>query len=586
MRRLMHALIDKLTRDALMRLAQSDDMAALADMDPQIERTRDPRHGDFSSNVAMRAAKALGRPPRDIAAQIVSAVPDSDLIDKVDIAGPGFVNFSLAVTAYHEEIAGVLERAARYGRSESGRGKRALVEFVSANPTGPLHVGHGRHAAFGACVTNLLRATGHDVDTEYYVNDAGRQMNILAVSVWLRYLQAHGASIEFPSNCYQADYCRDIAASIERTDGAAHAGAADAVAGLLNAPGDDEEAALDELIALAQERLGEAGFARFFDAAVNSILDDIREDLAEFGVEYDRWYSEKSLVTGGAIDAGIAELQERGLLYERGGATWFRTTNFGDDKDRVVVRDNGVTTYFASDIAYHKEKFERGYDVLINIFGSDHHGYIARLRAALEGLGKKPDELEIRLVQFVVLFRGKEKVQMSTRGGKYVTLRDLRSEVGNDAARFFYVSRSNDQHLDFDLELAASQSNDNPVYYVQYAHARIASLLGKLEDSGVAMPSAHAQNMSALRHDSELGLMRAVSRFPETVQQAADNRAPQAIVHYLRELAAEFHSFYNELRIIDANPAERDARALLCAATRQVLANGLDLLGVGAPEAM
>ncbi|MGD8324562.1 MAG: arginine--tRNA ligase, partial [Gammaproteobacteria bacterium] len=426
-------------RDTLLALAQDPVLATLAEMDPQIERTRDRRHGDFTSNVAMRAAKTLGRPPREIAALIVAAIPDSDLIERVDIAGPGFVNFTLARVAYFGEILGVLTTRDAWGRRETNAGKRALVEFVSANPTGPLHVGHGRHAAFGACIANLLRATGYQVDTEYYVNDAGRQMNILAVSVWLRYLQAHGVQLEFPSNCYQADYCREIAHAIAADDGGMHAESRDAVRALLDTPGEDDEARLDALIALAQEQLGEAGFTIFFDAAIDAILEDIRDDLEEFGVHYDRWYSERTLVTSGAIENGIEALRARGLLYERDGATWFRTSDFGDDKDRVVVRENGATTYFASDIAYHKEKFERGYDVLINIFGSDHHGYVARLRAALAGLGKEPDELEIRLVQFVVLFRGTKKVQMSTRGGKYVTLRDLRDEVGNDAARFFYV---------------------------------------------------------------------------------------------------------------------------------------------------
>jgi arginyl-tRNA synthetase len=582
----MNTLIDQLVRDALESLAQSPATAGLTGMDPQIERTRDARHGDFTSNVAMRAAKPLGSKPRDIAAQIVAAVPESELIEKVDIAGPGFINFTLARAAYFAEMLNVLDSGDRYGTSEQASGRRALVEFVSANPTGPLHVGHGRHAAFGACVANLLRATGHDVDTEYYVNDAGRQMNILALSVWLRYLQSHGVDLEFPDKCYQADYCREIADQITADDGGTHAASREAVLALLNAPSDDEETRLDELIELAQEQLGEAGFAVFFDAAIDTILNDIRDDLAEFGVSYDRWYSERSLVTSGAIEQGIEALQKRGVLYERDGATWFRTTDFDDDKDRVVVRDNGVTTYFASDIAYHREKFERGYDVLINIFGSDHHGYITRLRAALSGLGKDPDNLEIMLVQFVVLFRGKDKVQMSTRGGKYETLRDLRKEVGNDAARFFYVSRSNDQHLDFDLDLATSQSNDNPVYYVQYAHARIASLLRKLADAGISAPQRTIDALAALQHESETSLMRAISRYPEIVDLAAENRAPQTLVHYLRELAAEFHSFYNDQRIVDADASERDARTLLASATRQVLANGLGLLGVSAPDSM
>ena len=586
----MKAVIDKLVRDTLGKLAQQSAFADLNAMDPQIERTRDARHGDFTSNVSMRAAKVLGNAPRELAALIVEALvealPESGAVERVDIAGPGFINFTLTSDAYRSEMLNVLTLGDAYGRSAASAGKRALVEFVSANPTGPLHVGHGRHAAFGASVANLLKATGYHVDTEYYVNDAGRQMNILAVSVWLRYLQAHGVALEFPPNCYQADYCSDIAATISAADGSRYVEARDAVGALLNTPSDDAEAQLDALIALAQQQLGDDGFARFFAGAIDSILNDIRDDLADFGIDYDRWYSEKSLFTSGAITAGIEALRERNVLYEQDGATWFRTTDFGDDKDRVVVRDNGATTYLASDIAYHKEKIERGYDLLINMWGSDHHGYIARLRAALAGLDKQPEKLEIRLVQFVVLFRGGEKVPMTTRGGSYVTLRDLRAEVGNDAARFFYVSRSNDQHLDFDLELAASQSNDNPVYYVQYAHARIASLLQKLDAVGTAMPDASLDALAPLQHASEFNLMRAVSRYPEIVQQAADNRAPQAIVHYLRELAAEFHSFYSDQRIVDAQPAERGARSLLAAATRQVLANGLGLLGVSAPDSM
>ena len=583
----MHALIDNLLRAGLASLAGDEAaLAPLAAMDPQIERTRDARHGDFTSNVAMRAAKSLGRPPRDVAAAIVTAIGASEHVERVEIAGPGFINFTLTRSAYYGELCTVLDRVGNYGRNESGTGKRVLVEFVSANPTGPLHVGHGRHAAFGACVVNLLRATGHEVDTEYYVNDAGRQMDILALSVWLRYVQAEGLELEFPDNCYQADYCRDIAAGIAARHGNALGGDRDELLALLCADIDDPEAKLDALIALARRQLGDAGFGTFLDAAIGTILADIRDDLAEFGVQYDRWYSEKSLVESGAIDAAIAVLREANLLYERDGATWFRTTDFGDDKDRVVVRENGAKTYFASDIAYHKEKFERGYEQLINVFGSDHHGYIARLRAALAGAGKTADALEIMLVQFVVLFRGTKKVQMTTRGGRYVTLRDLRNEVGNDAARFFYVSRSNDQHLDFDLELATSQSNDNPVYYVQYAHARIASLLRRLEDTGLSLPAPRIGVLAPLTHDSELSLMRAISRYPETVQSAADNRAPHTLVHYLRELAAEFHSFYNALRIVDADAAEREARSLLAAATGQVLANGLGLLGVSAPDSM
>jgi arginyl-tRNA synthetase len=447
-------------------------------------------------------------------------------------------------------------------------------------------VGHGRHAAFGACLASLLRATGHDVDEEYYVNDAGRQMDILAVSVWLRYLQDRGLNFAFPPNCYQADYCKLIAADVAARHGRQLTGDADGVARILGDTESDPEDRLDSLIAFAKSELGAEGFALFFDAAIEDILGDIRDDLQQFGVSYDRWYSEKSLGTSGAIDRALAALQERGLLYVKDGATWFRTTQFGDDKDRVVVRENGARTYFASDIAYHKEKCERGYDLLLNVLGSDHHGYVGRVRAALAGFDKPVDILEVQLVQFVVLFRGREKVQMTTRGGTYVTLRDLRNEVGNDAARFFYVSRSNDQHLDFDLELAKSQSNDNPVYYVQYAHARIASMLRKLTDDGYTVPAASVDAVAALTLPEELQLMRQISRFGEVVEAAAQNRAPQAVVQYLREVAADFHSFYNAHRIIVENEAVRSARALLAHALQNVLANGLRLLGVSAPTTM
>jgi arginyl-tRNA synthetase len=582
----VHATIQKLLEQALSAAAKDASLATLASMDPQTERTRDARHGDFTSNVAMRAAKKLGQKPRELAERIAAAIPESDIVHKVDIAGPGFINLTLSAAAYREEMARVLSEKQQYGSSESGQGRRVLVEFVSANPTGPLHVGHGRHAAFGASLANILRATGHHVDTEYYVNDAGRQMDILALSVWLRYLELAGMEFEFPHNCYQGGYCRTIATTIASQSGTALTGDPAVLRQLIADESHEPEAKLDALIGCAKSMLGPEGFAIFFDAAIEEILGDIRDDLHEFGVDYDRWYSERSLTENNSIDNAISKLRASGRLYEKDGATWFRTTDFGDDKDRVVIRENGAMTYFASDIAYHKEKCERGYDLLINAFGSDHHGYIARLQAALAGFGQPADILEVRLVQFVVLFRGSEKVQMTTRGGKYVTLRDLREEVGNDAARFFYVSRSNDQHLDFDLELAKSASNDNPVYYVQYAHARISSTLRRLDDSGAKLPVPNAAALASLCEAEELQLMRQISRYGEVIQTASDNRAPQIIVQYLRDLAAEFHSFYNAQRIIVDDPQVRDARCLLITAAQQVLANGLALLGVAAPDTM
>jgi arginyl-tRNA synthetase len=582
----MRSRVESLLFTALTGLADSHGWPELASAELQLERARDPKHGDFTTNVALRLAKPIGLPPRSLAAKIVAHCPTSSFVERIEVAGPGFINLSLSLPAYHDELLAIIERGARYGETSSGTGKRALVEYVSANPTGPLHVGHGRHAAFGASLASLLRATGHDVDEEYYVNDAGRQMDILALSVWLRYLQLSRQPIEFPENCYQGDYCREIAAGLRASHGDRYASKTEGLSEILGDRETHREQRLDMLIRSAKRNLGARGFEIFFAAALDNILADIRDDLAEFGIVPQRWYSEKSLVAGGAIDTALSELDERGLLYEQEGATWFRTTDFGDDKDRVVVRENGARTYFASDIAYHYEKFERGYDLLVDVLGSDHHGYVARLRAGLAGLGKPADCLDVRLVQFVILYRGERKVQMTTRGGTYVTLRELRNEVGNDAARFFYVSRSNDQHLDFDLELAKSQSNDNPVYYVQYAHARIVSMLQKLRDDGFSTPEPTRGAVAALMEPEEKGLMALLSRYPEVVELAAENRAPQILVQFLRELAAQFHSYYNAHRIIVDDEQLRNARCLLTMGTQQVLRNALALLGVSAPTKM
>ena len=457
-----------------------------------------------------------------------------------------------------------------------------MLEYLSANPTGPLHVGHGRLAAYGATLANLLRASGYEVDEEYYVNDAGRQMDILAVSVWLRYADAAGAKLAFPANCYQGAYVRDIAAALERDHGDELLGEPAAVASVLSAATDDPEIALDELIAGVKRTLGTERFMVVYEAALGSVLSDIENDLDEFSVVPDQWFSERSLTDGGAVDRALAALAPQ--LYERDGAQWFRSTEFGDDKDRVVVRENGARTYFASDIAYHREKCLRGYDLLLNVLGADHHGYVARLRASVAAFGSDPDMLEVRLVQFVVLYRGTVKVQMSTRSGEFITLRELREEVGNDAARFFYVSRSNDQHLDFDLDLAKSQSNDNPVYYVQYAHARVASMMQKLQEQG--LDRVDDPDLAALTEPAELELMAALSRYPEIVELAAENRAPQHVVHYLRDLAALFHSYYNAHRVLVDEAGLREARVRLALAVQQVIRNALTLLGVSAPEVM
>ena len=554
-------------------------------LETTIERTRDTAHGDFASNLAMRLAKPAGRKPRELAEAVVAQMPESALLDRVEIAGPGFINFHLVDRAFHDELENMLEQGENYGRQPLRQTPKVLLEFVSANPTGPLHVGHGRLAAYGATVGDLLEAAGFPVYREYYVNDAGRQMDILGVSVWLRWLESRETTLSFPSAGYRGDYIRDIAAEIT-VDASAAVGADTLFEDVpADEPEGDKEAHIEALIDKARQLLGEEGFDAIRRQALEAIREDIEDDLAGFGVHFDRWYSERSLIEDDRIDRALAVLDERGMLYRKDGATWFKASDFGDEKDRVVVRENGAKTYFASDIAYHYDKRVRGFDHLINIFGADHHGYVTRVKAGLAAMGYAAEDLEIELVQFVALYRSGKKLAMSTRAGEFVTLRQLREEVGNDAARFFYVMRSNDQHLDFDLELAKSRSNDNPVYYIQYAHARIASVFRQLADKSLAWNRDGAR-FDQLTEPEERLLMRSLSRYPEVLALSAAKLAPQHLVHYLRDLANDFHSYYNAHVFIVEDAALRNARLTLCAATRIVLANGLGILGVSAPEAM
>ena len=585
----MKYLIESLVRDALAALPadlRGADASALA---PTLERTRDPSHGDFATNAAMQLARVAKRKPRELAEAIVAALPPSELVSKVEIAGPGFINFHLSPAAYSRELERVLELGDAYGRSRLGGGQRVMVEFVSANPTGPLHVGHGRHAAFGASLANLLDAAGWSVHREYYINDAGRQMDILAASVWLRYLECFGEQFPFPSNGYRGDYLHPIADKlVEKAGRTLVRPAADVFRDLPpDAPAGDKDLYIDAVIERAKALLGPDGFRLAFDLALGDILADIRQDLEEFGVRYDRWFSERSLTDDGAIDHALDLLRKNGVVYTKDGAEWFRATDFGDEKDRVVVRENGAKTYFASDIAYHLNKCERGFEHLVDVLGSDHHGYIARVRAGLTAMGRSADCLEVRLMQFVTLYRGGEKVQMSTRSGEFVTLRELRREVGNDAARFFYVLRSNDQHLDFDLQLATSRSNENPVYYIQYAHARVCSVFRQLREKGLEYDAAHGRaSLARLVEPHELALLASISRYPEVIEQAALQRAPHVLVHYLRELANDFHTYYNAHQFLVDDRALRDARLALVTGLRQVIRAGLGLLGVSSPEAM
>ena len=554
-----------------------------------IDRARDPSHGDFACPVALGLAKILRAKPRDIATTITGFLQDNPLLERTEIAGPGFINLYLSPAAHHALVDTVRVQRDGFGRSQLGQGKRVQVEFVSSNPTGPLHVGHGRGAAYGAAVADILAAVGYDVEREYYVNDAGRQMNILTVSVWLRYLELCGETIPFPANGYQGDYIFDIAADIHREQGDVYQHTASAVlAGLPadEANGGDKEIYIDALSERAKSLLGVDAFRAIFDVTLDVIRGDIEKDLAGFGVVFQNWFSELSLVEGGAVEAAIECLREAGHLYEDGGALWFRSTDFGDEKDRVVVRDNGVGTYFASDIAYHLNKLERGFDRCINVWGADHHGYIPRVKGALAAAGEDSERLEVLIVQFANLFRGKEKVSMSTRSGEFVTLRELREEVGKDAARFFYSMRKNDQHLDFDLELAKSESKDNPVYYVQYAHARVCSMFARAQERGLSGPQANGTDLTPLVESDERDLMLMLSRYPEVVESAAQDAAPHLIAHYVRDLAGALHQYYDKHKILVDDEALRGARMALTDAVRIVLANGLGLLGVSAPEQM
>jgi arginyl-tRNA synthetase len=582
-------LIENLVRDALSALPDDLRPVDITRGVGNVERTRDPTHGDFACNVAMQLAKAAKRKPRELAKQIVDALPATDLVARVEIAGPGFINFFLSPASYHRELIRVLDEGAAYGRGTLGAGQKVIVEFVSANPTGPLHVGHGRHAAFGASLANLLDAAGFDVHREYYINDAGRQMEILAVSVWLRYLECFGEQFPFPSNGYRGDYLHPIGCKlVEKVGRSLVRSAADVFRDLpLDFPAGDKDVYIDAVIARAKDLLGEAGFRQAFEIALDDILADIRQDLEEFGVRYDEWFSERGLTSSGAIDRALDRLRANGVVYEKDGAQWFRATDFGDEKDRVVVRENGLKTYFASDIAYHLHKRERGFERLIDVLGADHHGYVARVRAGLVAMGEPGDSLEVRLVQFVTLYRGGEKVQMSTRSGEFITLRELRREVGNDAARFFYVMRSNDQHLDFDLQLATSRSNENPVYYIQYAHARVCSVLRQMREKGMSYDEQRGRAaVGRLTETHEQALLASLSRFPEMIESAATLRAPHSLVHYLRELANDFHTYYNAHQFLVDDAELRDARVTLILGLRQVVRNGLGLLGVSAPEAM
>jgi arginyl-tRNA synthetase len=527
---------------------------------PRIEvgLTKDPGHGDYASNIAMILASQARKNPREIAKILLEGIEDRNgVLEKVEIAGPGFLNFFVREDGLTALLDAVERQGDRYGSSDLGKGRRVQVEFVSANPTGPLHIGHARGAVVGDVVANILAAVGYEVFREYYINDAGNQMNNLGKSVLLRYRELLGETAEFPEGCYRGDYIRDLASELLKRDGERHLA---------------REAA--EVVPL------------FTDYAAGAILEGIKEDLRTFGVVFDLYFSERELYRDEGVEKLLRDLEEKGFVYREGEALWFRTTAFGDEKDRVVVRQNGAPTYFAADIAYHRNKFLRGFETVIDIWGADHHGYIPRMSAAVQALGHEKEALKIILVQLVNLLRDGKPAAMSTRSGEFVTLREVVDEVGRDAARYNFLMRRSDSHLDFDLELAKKQSNENPVYYVQYAHARICSILRMAEERGIAAPAVGEADASLLRLPEETDLIKAITRFPEVVEGAARTLEPHRLTFYLNDLAALFHSYYNRNKVISEDDALTGARLFLVRSVLTVLKNALKMLGVSTPEKM
>ena len=582
MKKQLQALLDQ-----SLRVLESEGMAiAIKKDDIKIEYSRDPSHGDFASNLAMVLAKTHNCNPRELANRITENLPKSDLIKRTEIAGPGFINFFLNQNSYQSVVLDILEKGDAYGNSKIGDNQSTLIEFVSANPTGPLHIGHGRGAAYGAAIVNLLKKTGFNIHCEYYVNDSGRQMDILTVSTWIRYLQQHDKEICFPESAYKGNYIIDIAADLKNKYANKFVTPHKDILDLLDTK-EEADIKIDKLIKHCASVLGGKNYRLILETCLDSILSSIKNDLNEFGVEFNNWYSEYSLLKNNSVNQCIAKLNDKSWIYQKDGAKWFRSSKLGDEKDRVLERENGQKTYFASDIAYHLSKFERGYKKIINIWGADHHGYIERVKASMKALDYPPEAIKILLVQFATLFRGKEKLQMSTRSGEFITLKELIKEVGKDAARFFYIMRKNEQHLDFDLELAKSESNDNPVYYIQYAHARICSVFRQMNEKGYTFfQSKKLSDLSTLTEDHEIKLLRSLAKYPDVIESAAVSFEPHQLAYYLKDLANDFHTYYNVNQFLVEDDLIRNARLSLIDATRQVIRNGLLQLGVSSPEEM
>ena len=554
MKRILVALLERAIRAGV----EAGLLPATAPPSIEVELTKDPGHGDYASNVAMILASQVRKNPREIAGVLLQRIEDTEgFLEKIEIAGPGFMNFFIREGVLNRFLVDVEREGERYGSSDLGKGGRVQVEFVSANPTGPLHIGHARGAVVGDVMANILAAAGYRVFREYYINDTGNQMNNLGQSVFLRYRELLGEAAEFPEGCYRGDYIRDLAAELLKRDGKRYL---------------DMDA--EEVIRL------------FTDYAGSAILGGIKEDLRAFGVVFDLYFSERELYREDGVGMLLQALQDKGFIYREGDALWFRTTAFGDEKDRVVIRQNGAPTYFAADIAYHRNKFLRGFETVIDIWGADHHGYIPRMSAAVQALGYEKEALKVILVQLVNLLREGKPVAMSTRSGEFVTLREVVDEVGKDAARYNFLMRRSDSHLDFDLELAKRQSNENPVYYVQYAHARICSIIRMAAERGIEMPAFGQADPGLLKLPEEINLIKAITRFPEVVEGAALTLEPHRLTFYLNDLAAGFHSYYNKNKVISDDGVLTAARLFLVKSVLTVLKNALKMLGVSAPEKM
>lgn len=579
---LLQQAVDALKSEGIIKL----------ELNPQIyiEHVKSMRHGDFSSNLAMILAKSAKINPIQLAEKIISLLPTDSAVNKAEVAGVGFINFFINTDAQFEVIKQIHQAGRQFGLSKIGAGKKIQVEFVSANPTGPLHIGHGRGAVYGSMIANLLRAVGFEVDKEYYLNDAGRQMDILTTSIWLRYLEECGEVIEFPSNGYRGEYIRDIAFKIYQTKGNEYRQPANLVLEAIPAydlQEDNKEKHIDALIERTKTLLGHHLYNDLSQIGLNSIIKDIKDDLKEFGITNQKWFSERMLIEDGLVDDALKRLDEAGFIYKKHNATWFAASRLGDEKDWVVIRDSGQKTYFASDIAYHINKLNRGFDKIINIWGADHHGYVPRILAAIKALGADESKLKIILVQFATLYRGSEKLSMSTRSGEFITLRQLRSEVGKDAARFFYAMRKSEQHMNFDLKLAVAQTNENPVFYVQYAHVRVCSVLRQLDEKGWERDLILGmQNLDVLVEEHELTLITTLSRYPEILERAALQYEPHRLIQYLYKLANNFHAYYNAHQFLIVDVALRNARLNLICAVKQILSNGLVLLDINTPESM